>query len=75
MLAKKTVKNQLTLPKKIVDLFPDVSYFEVKSERGGILLLPVRQNRMEALRRKMARLGLSPSDLTRAVKWSRRNPI
>lgn len=74
MLAKKTVKNQLTLPKKIVDQFPDVNYFEVKSEHGGILLLPVRQNRMEALRRKMVRLGLSPADLTRAVKWSRRTP-
>lgn len=75
MLAKKTVKNQLTLPKKIVDQFPNVDYFEVKSEHGGILLLPVRQNRMEAVRNKMDRLGLNSADLTRAIKWARKNQV
>ena len=32
MIAKKTSKNQLTLPKKIVDRFPDVDYFDVRVE-------------------------------------------
>ncbi len=29
MLAKKTSKNQLTLPKEIVKAFPDAEYFDV----------------------------------------------
>src|SRR3972149_1130699 len=32
MLAKKTVKNQITLPKKIADRFPRVEYFDVRAE-------------------------------------------
>ena len=30
MIAKKTSKNQLTLPKKVVERFPDVEYFDVR---------------------------------------------
>jgi hypothetical protein len=33
-LAKKTSKNQLTLPKAIVEHFPDVDYFNVREEGG-----------------------------------------
>jgi hypothetical protein len=29
MIAKKTSKNQLTLPKKVVEQFPDVEYFDL----------------------------------------------
>ena len=37
-VAKKTSKNQLTLPKAIVDRFPGVSYFDVREEDGRIVL-------------------------------------
>ena len=30
MLAKKTSKNQITLPKAIVNAFPDAQYFDVR---------------------------------------------
>lgn len=42
MLAKKTSKNQFTLPKKIVKEFPDIEYFNVEVERKTIVLTPVR---------------------------------
>jgi bifunctional DNA-binding transcriptional regulator/antitoxin component of YhaV-PrlF toxin-antitoxin module len=29
MLAKMTSKNQITIPKKIIEQLPDVEYFEV----------------------------------------------
>ena len=41
-LAKKTSKNQLTLPKAVVDRFPGVDYFEVSADADRILLKPVR---------------------------------
>lgn len=39
-MAKKTSKNQLTLPKAIVDRFPGVDYFDVREEDGRIILSP-----------------------------------
>ncbi len=41
MLAKKTVKNQITLPKAIVDRLPKTDYFEVSLRSEEILLRPV----------------------------------
>ncbi len=41
MLAKKTVKNQITLPKSIVDRLPKTDYFEVSLRGEEILLRPV----------------------------------
>lgn len=72
MLAKKTVKNQLTLPKKIADQFPDVEYFEVQSQKGRIILLPLRRNQLSKLRVKMKKLGVTQKDISNAVKWARR---
>src|SRR3989304_5593247 len=42
MLAKKTAKNQVTLPKEIADRFPDTVYFDVRVEGRKITLRPVR---------------------------------
>ena len=41
MLAKKTVKNQITLPKSIVDRLPKTDYFEVSLRGEEIVLRPV----------------------------------
>ena len=38
MLAKKTVKNQITLPKSIVEKIPETDYFEI-SVRGEEIVL------------------------------------
>src|SRR4030065_259481 len=42
MLAKKTAKNQVTLPKEIADRFPDTVYFDVRVEGRTITLRPAR---------------------------------
>ncbi len=72
MLAKKTSKNQITLPKKIVDKFPGVDYFDVREEKGQILLFPVRTGRADQVREKLAELGIVAEDVTAAIEWARR---
>ena len=41
MLAKKTVKNQITLPKAIIEKLPKTDYFEVSIRGEEIVLRPV----------------------------------
>lgn len=41
MLAKKSSKNQITLPKSIVASFEGVDYFDVSTHDGHIILEPV----------------------------------
>ena len=71
MLAKKTVKNQITLPKKIADQFPGIDYFEVRKQGDSIVLEPVFPDRSREVREKLESLGLDESDITAAVKWAR----
>ncbi len=74
MLAKKTVKNQITLPKKIVDAFPGTDYFDVRIENGKIVLNPVQPGQVEQVRDKLATLGIAEQDIEYAVSWARKNP-
>lgn len=71
MLAKKTVKNQITLPKKIADQFPGVEYFEVRREGDRIVLEPFRPDRAREVRAKLGALGVKEPDVSRAVAWAR----
>jgi hypothetical protein len=73
MLAKKTSKNQITIPKKIVDKVPEVTYFDVEWKGGGILLKPVRiySADLEQVRAKVKKLEISESTVDEAIKWSR----
>ena len=73
MLAKKTVKNQITLPKKIADLFPNVEYFEVRAEDDRIVLEPLKNDKAGQVREKLARLKISESDVAKAVAWARKS--
>ena len=73
MLAKLTAKNQLTLPKAVVSHFPGVAYFDVSTESGRIILAPVRVNHADAVRAKLAELGIEDSDVRDAVRWAREN--
>ena len=70
-MAKKTVKNQITLPKKVADQFPGVDYFEVRSDGETIVLEPVRPERAGEVREKLESLGITESDITDAVDWGR----
>ncbi len=72
MLAKRTSKNQITLPKRIADHFPDTDYFEVHEEAGRIVLTPTYPGRTEEVRRKLAILGIRQADIEQAVRWARR---
>lgn len=71
MLAKLTSKNQLTLPKAVTATVEPTDYFDVTTENGRIVLTPVRLNRADGVRAKLAELGLSESDVSDAVEWAR----
>jgi hypothetical protein len=71
VLAKKTSKNQLTLPKAVVANYPDVEYFDVRDEGGRIVLVPVRPNQADSVREKLQQLGIQEEDIGAAVEWAR----
>ena len=71
MLAKMTSKNQLTLPKSVVESVAATEYFDVEVRNGQILLTPVRIQRGDAVRAKLAALGLTEADASDAVRWAR----
>ena len=75
MLAKKTSKNQITLPKAIVRQLPDVEYFEVSLRDGEVVLRPVVVSapgeRLKAVRAKIKALGLTEKDVRDAMRWAR----
>ena len=72
MLAKKTAKNQLTLPKTVTDAVGTTDYFDVETRNGQIILTPVRIRHSDAVRAKLADLELSEQDIADAVTWARR---
>jgi hypothetical protein len=75
MLAKKTSKNQITLPKAIVEQIPDSEYFDVSLVEGAVVLKPVAVSvpgeRARAVREKIRALGLTEDDVKEAIRWAR----
>ncbi|MDR2050265.1 MAG: AbrB/MazE/SpoVT family DNA-binding domain-containing protein [Deltaproteobacteria bacterium] len=71
MLAKVTSKNQLTLPKSVLQQIGRVEYFDIQAEGGKIVLTPVRLHSAEKIRRKLEDLGITESDITDAVSFAR----
>ncbi len=76
MLAKKTSKNQITLPKDIAKVFPGTDYFDIRVKDNKILMEPVKitpiNATLDGVRKKMEKLGITEKDVDDAVKWSRR---
>ena len=72
MLAKLTAKNQLTLPKAATAAVGATEYFDVQTRGGAIVLTPVRIQRGDAVRAKLAELNLTAHDIDDAIDWSRR---
>lgn len=70
-LAKLTSKNQLTLPKSVLSFCEGTEYFEIVEENGRIMLTPVRLNQANAVRTKLAELGIGQDDIIHAVNWAR----
>lgn len=71
MLAKMTSKNQLTLPKSVTQAVGAAEYFDVETRAGQIILTPVRIQRGDAVRAKLAELELTEVDIANAVDWAR----
>lgn len=71
MLAKITAKNQLTLPKRVVETLGNPSHFEVEIDGDRLVLTPSRPGSAGAVRRKLQALDLVDSDITDAVAWAR----
>jgi hypothetical protein len=71
MLAKLTVKNQLTLPKAVVTRFGGVEYFDVSTDGSAITLKPLRLSKADEVREYLAGLGITEQDVTDAVAWAR----
>ena len=74
MLAKITTKNQITIPKKIIDQLPDVKYFDVELKKGLVLLKPLRvyDTNLEKIRSKLKKLGLNENSVKEAIQWARK---
>lgn len=73
MLAKLTSKNQLTLPKAVLEAVGKTDYFDVTAQEGRIMLTPVRVTRADAVRRKLKDLGITEADVGAAVDWARKS--
>ena len=76
MLCKRTYKNQITLPKKVMEEFDGYEYFEARAEEGKIILVPVKimpqgESILEKVREKASALGLTLKDIEDAVGWAR----
>lgn len=75
MLAKKTSKNQVTLPKAIVRELPDAEYFDVSLRDGEVVLKPVvistPGDKLKVVREKIRGLGFVEKDVEGAIRWAR----
>jgi len=71
MLAKLTSKNQLTLPKSVTSALGAVEYFDVQAKGGQIILTPVRIQRADSVRAKLAELNIDEQDVGDAIAWAR----
>jgi hypothetical protein len=72
MLAKKTTKNQITLPKRVVARFSGVQYFDVTTDGECIILRPLRESRADEVRARLAQLKIDDEDVAAAVAWARK---
>jgi len=75
VLAKLTVKNQLTLPKSVTQSLGPVQYFEVQEKAGQIILTPVRIQRGDALRAKLAELEIGAKTIESALSWASKKTV
>jgi bifunctional DNA-binding transcriptional regulator/antitoxin component of YhaV-PrlF toxin-antitoxin module len=71
MLAKMTVKNQITLPKAVISQFGGVEYFEVSTDGSAITLKPLRLSKADEVRQHLADLGINEQDVADAIAWAR----
>ena len=68
-----TSKNQITIPKKIIEQLPNVVYFEVELKDGVVVLRPLRvyDTSLDKIRAKVRKLGLNENTVKEAIEWAR----
>lgn len=71
MLIKLNAKNQITLPKSLMQAVGPTDYFDVEAKGGQIVLTPVCLVSADAVRAKLAELGIIETDTSVAVDWAR----
>ena len=71
MLAKLTSRNQLTLPKSVTQAVGAAEYSDVQAREGQIILTPVRIQRADSVRAKLAELDITGQDVADAFSWAR----
>jgi len=73
MLGRITSKNQITIPKKIIEKIPDIRHFDIEYKDGVILLKPVKifDPTLDQIRSKIRKLGLREDSVAEAIQWVR----
>ena len=74
MLAKLSAKNQLTLPKRVVEALGSPAYFQVHVEEGRIVLTPAWPGVADTVRRRLGEHRITDADVAEAVARARRKP-
>jgi hypothetical protein len=72
MLAKLTSKNQLSLPKAVVNSVGNSEYYDIEVQAGKIILTPVRIQHADAVREKLKDLKITDKDIQEAIEWARK---
>ena len=72
MRAKMTAPNQITLPEEVALALHGVEYVDVEIKDGCLLLTPVPRTAADAVRDKLAKMGITEQDIADAVAWARR---
>jgi hypothetical protein len=77
MLAKRTCKNQITIPKAMIAGMEATEYFDVSREGNVLILRPMQMvpdtTVLPEVKKKIAKLGLKEKDIDDAIAWARRS--
>jgi bifunctional DNA-binding transcriptional regulator/antitoxin component of YhaV-PrlF toxin-antitoxin module len=71
MLAKITSKNQITIPKKIIEKMPGIKHFDIELKDGVVIMRPIKfyDTNIDQIRAKIKKLGLKENSVAEAIKW------
>lgn len=70
-----TSKNQFSLPKRATVAVSSTERIDVEAGNGQVVLTPLRIQRGDAVRAKLAELKLSEQDIAHAVTWARKPAV
>jgi len=71
MLAKITSKNQITIPKKIIEKMPNIKHFDIEFKDGVVIMKPIKfyDTNLDQIRAKIKKLELTEDSVAEAIKW------